>query len=193
MKIFTVLYAKMMRWARHHHAPYYLSVLSFAESSFFPIPPDVMLAPMALAKPHRALFYATLTTLSSVLGGLLGYLIGMFALHLIHPWIVQLGYDPMYQKIGEWFNDWGFWVMLLAGFTPIPYKLFTVAAGAAQIALFPFIMGSLIGRGSRFFLVSLLMRWGGERMERVLMQYVDRIAWVLIAVGVIAGGWYYFV
>lgn len=180
MRIFSFLYNKMMDWARHRHAPYYLYVLSFAESSFFPIPPDVMLAPMALAKPDRAWSYATYTTIASVLGGVFGYLIGALAFSLIHPYIIKLGYEANYQQIQAWFNVWGFWLMFFAGFAPIPYKLFTIAAGAMHIALLPFILGSAIGRGGRFFLVTWVMLWGGERMEKIVVRYIERIGWIVV-------------
>lgn len=192
MKIFSVLYQKVMGWSRHRHAPYYLSVMSFAESSVFPIPPDVMLAPMALAKPKSAWLYAALATIFSVLGGLLGYVIGVYAFRFVHPIIIQLGYEPMYLQIGTWFKEWGFWIIFLAGFTPIPYKLFTVAAGVAQLALLPFILGSIIGRGGRFFLVAWLMSWGGERMEKLLMQYIDRITWIALGIALLGSVWYWF-
>jgi len=180
MRIFTFLYNKMMDWARHRHAPYYLYILSFAESSFFPIPPDVMLAPMALAKPQRAWSYATFTTIASVLGGVLGYLIGMLAFSLVHPYIIKMGYEANYEQIQQWFDVWGFWLMFFAGFAPIPYKLFTIAAGAAHIALLPFILGSAIGRGGRFFLVTWVMLWGGERMEKTVARYIERIGWFVV-------------
>ncbi len=169
-----------MSWAQHRHAPYYLFGLSFAESSFFPIPPDVMLAPMALAKPQQAWNYAALTTIASVLGGILGYLIGAIAFNLVHPYIIHFGYEAYYQEIQIWFKTWGFWLMFFAGFAPIPYKLFTVAAGAMNIALLPFILGSTIGRGGRFFLVTLVMRWGGERIEKVVARYIERIGWFVV-------------
>lgn len=180
MKIFSALYDKVLGWSRHRHAPYYLGGLSFAESSFFPIPPDVMLAPMALARPERAWRYALWTTVASVLGGMLGYLIGMFAFEAVEPWIREAGYWEGYQRAGEWFETWGFWAIFLAGFSPIPYKVFTISAGVIGMAFFPFVLASAIGRGTRFYLVAGLMRWGGERMERTLRDYVDRIGWVLI-------------
>ena len=97
MKLFSGLYAKVMQWARHKHATYWLALVSFTESSFFLIPPDVMLAPMSLARPDKAWFYAGLTTIASVLGGLLGYLIGLFALQMVEPWIIQFGYTEAYE------------------------------------------------------------------------------------------------
>lgn len=176
----------MMVWARHAHAPYYLGILSFAESSFFPIPPDVMLAPMALAHPHRAWWYATLTTVTSVLGGIFGYFIGMFFFVLIHPVLQHFGYMDTYNKVQLWFQMWNFWIIFIAGFSPLPYKLFTIAAGAMHIALLPFIIASIIGRGTRFFLVAGLMRWGGAPLEKLLHRYIDRLGWgsvIVIAAG----------
>lgn len=181
MRIFSKLYGWMMQWSHHRHAPYYLFGVSFAESSFFPIPPDVMLAPMSLAKPDRALYYAFITTLASVLGGIFGYIIGMFFLKLVYPYIIYFGYEHTYTEIMTWLDKWDFWVMFLAGFTFIPYKIFTIAAGATSMHWAPFILGSIIGRGGRFFLVALIIKWGGRQMENVLNQYVDRIAWITIA------------
>lgn len=186
MKIFSKLYAWMMKCSRHRHAPYYLYTLSFAESSVFPIPPDVMLAPMALAKPECAWNYATMTTLASVFGGLFGYLIGMFCFELIQPYILKFGYEPTYQKAVLWFSLWGFWVIFIAGFTPIPYKIFTIAAGVIGMSLPVFIVASIIGRGGRFFLVTAFMRWGGARMEKLLHSYVDRIGWSVLGIILIA-------
>jgi membrane protein YqaA with SNARE-associated domain len=180
VKIFSALYERTMRWARHRHAPWYLGGLSFAESSFFPIPPDVMLAPMSLANPGRAWWFAGLTTLASVLGGLFGYLIGVFAFDLVEPLIREAGYWPAYLGARSWFDQWGFWAIFLAGFSPIPYKIFTITAGVIAMALAPFLLASLVGRGARFFLVAALMAWGGERMEGVLRRYIDRIGWLLV-------------
>ncbi len=181
MKIFSPLYARVMTWARHRHAPWYLAGLSFAESSFFPVPPDVMLAPMSLAHPSRAWHYALLTTLASVAGGLLGYLIGLFAFDAIEPWLRGSRYWTGYQTAVAWFGEWGFWAVFVAGFSPIPYKVFTIAAGALSMALLPFTLASVIGRGARFFLVAGLMAWGGPRMEALLHRYVDRLGWGLVA------------
>lgn len=181
MRIFSSLYARALAWSRHRHAPWYLGGLSFAESSFFPIPPDVMLAPMSMVNPRRSWFYAALTTLASVLGGLLGYLIGVFAFELVAPLIRTAGYWGHYEAAQAWFARWGFWAVFLAGFSPIPYKIFTITAGVIAMPLLPFIVASLIGRGARFFLVAALMAWGGERMERMLHAYVDRIGWITVS------------
>ena len=181
MKLVSVLYDRVMQGSRHRHAPRYLAGLSFAESSFFPIPPDVMLAPMSLARPDRAWRYAALTTLASVAGGVLGYLIGLFAFELISPWLHKAGYWDHYLKAREWFDDWGFWAIFIAGFSPIPYKIFTITAGAIGMSLVPFIIASAIGRGARFFLVAALMAWGGPPMEQALRRYVDVLGWIVVA------------
>ena len=185
MPIFSALYTRVMGWAAHPHAPRYLAGLSFAESSFFPVPPDVMLAPMALARPERAWSYAWITTLASVIGGLVGYLIGYFALEWVEPLIRDAGYWDGYMRARAWFDEWGFWAVFLAGFSPIPYKVFTIAAGVLAMFLPLFLVASLVGRAGRFFLVSALMRWGGVRMERALRDYVDRIGFALVGLAVV--------
>ncbi len=185
MKIFSPLYARVMRWSRHPHAPWYLGGLSFAESSFFPIPPDVMLAPMSLAQPKRAAWFATLTTLASVAGGMLGYVIGVFAFELVAPWVEQGRYAGSFAQAKSWFADWGFLAVLAAGFSPIPYKVFTITAGVLSMAFMPFVLASFIGRGARFYLVAVLMAWGGEAMEAKLHRWVDWIGWLTVALLVI--------
>jgi membrane protein YqaA with SNARE-associated domain len=186
MRLFSALYDRVMRWSRHRHAPRYLAVLSFSESSFFPIPPDVMLAPMVLARPNRAWSLALLTTVASVIGGLLGYVIGLFFFDLVEPLLREAGYYPKYLQAKEWFDQWGFWAVFLAGFSPIPYKVFTITAGVISMALLPFLVASMVGRGARFFLVAALMHWGGEEMEGTLRKYIDRIGWAMVILVVIA-------
>jgi membrane protein YqaA with SNARE-associated domain len=181
MRLFAALYDRVMVWSRHRHAPWYLGGLSFAESSFFPIPPDVMLAPMSMAQPAKAWWFALLTTLMSVAGGLLGYLIGAFAFELIEPLVGPGGhYADAFGQAKAWFDDWGVWVVFVAGFSPIPYKVFTITAGVMAMPLLPFVLASAVGRGCRFFLVAALMAWGGEPMERHLREYVDLMGWVMI-------------
>ena len=185
MRLFSSLLTMVMGWAEHRHASYYLAGLSFAESSFFPIPPDVMLAPMTLAKPERAWQFALVTTLASVGGGVAGYLIGMFAFELVEPLLHSAGYWERYLATREWFAVWGVWVVFLAGFSPIPYKIFTITAGVVGMVFLPFVLASFVGRGARFFLVAWLMRMGGPKMERILKQYIDRIGWLLVIVVVL--------
>jgi len=189
MQIFSPLYRRALAWSRHRHAPWYLGVVSFTESSFFPIPPDVMLAPMSLARPEHAWRLALLTTLTSVAGGLFGYAIGYFAFDALEPWLRASRYWDSYQLAVDWFHQWGFWAVFIAGFSPIPYKVFTIAAGALSMAILPFTVASLIGRGARFYLVAGLMRWGGPRMESLLHRHVDRLGWAtvgLVAIGLVA-------
>lgn len=187
MKLFSKLYAKVMKWSRHPHAERYLAGLSFAESSFFPIPPDVMLAPMSLAQTDKAFRFALITTVASVAGGILGYAIGTWFFDLIQPLISNGGrWEHHYQVTKEWFSEWGFWAIFIAGFSPIPYKVFTITAGTIGMLFFPFVMASVIGRGARFFLVASLMKWGGKEMELKLKKYIDILGWLVIILGVIA-------
>lgn len=186
MRLFGPLYDRVLRWAGHPHARWYLGGLSFAESSFFPIPPDVMLAPMTLARPVDAWRLALLTTVTSVAGGVFGYLIGYFALDLIEPWLVSAGYWDGYLRARGWFETWGFWAILAAGFSPIPYKVFTVAGGAMSMFLPIFVLASLVGRGGRFFLVAGLIRWGGAPMEAQLRRHVEFLGWLLVGLLLLA-------
>lgn len=179
--MFQRLYDRVIELSAHRKAPAFLSVLSFTESSFFPVPPDVMLAPMCLAKPKKAWVYAGLCTLSSVLGGMAGYLIGKLAFSWIEPWLMNSHYSETFTGAVEAFETWGFWYILLAGFTPIPYKIFTISAGVVGMPFLAFMGGSVVGRGGRFFLVAALIRLGGEKLASNLRRYIDLIGWVTIA------------
>lgn len=190
MKIFSPLYDRAMRWARDRRAPRYLAALSFAESSFFPVPPDVMLIPMAAARPEAWWRLAGLTTLASVLGGLAGYLIGWTAFDLVEPWLQASAYWPKYLLAREWFDRWGVWVVFVAGFSPIPYKLFTLSAGALSLAIVPFLIASFLGRGARFFLVAGLVAWLGPKVEPTARRYVEWIGWLTVVLLVAAILWY---
>jgi len=180
--MFKQLYNQVLTWAEHPKASRFLFGLSFAESSFFPIPPDVMLAPMCLAKPSKGFRFAMLTTLGSVLGGIFGYFIGLFAFDFIQPVIETLKYTEKLKHVNEWFAEWGFWAILIAGFSPIPYKLFTIAAGMLQMMFLPFIIASIVGRGARFFLVAFLVSLGGDGLRDQLNNYIERIGWAVTAV-----------
>lgn len=175
-----------MAWAQHRHAQYYLTGMSFAESVFFPIPPDVMLAPMTLAKPEKAWLYAALTTIGSVIGGVFGFLLGWFAFEgFIQPLIEEWGYTAKLDNAVSWFEQYGVWVVFLAGFSPIPYKVFTISAGFLNMAFIPFLIASAIGRGMRFYLVAALMFWGGEKFERRLRQHINTIGWSTVVLAII--------
>lgn len=180
MKLFSTFYNKVLNWARHPKAPRYLGILSFAESSFFPVPPDVILMPMVLAKPKNWLYLATLTTVTSVLGGITGYFIGLFAFETLQPLIVQWGYGEKLELAKNLFEEWGIWIIFAAGFSPIPYKIFTITGGALSMALIPFIFASIIGRGARFFTISALLAWSGPKMEPVILRYIEWLGWIIV-------------
>jgi membrane protein YqaA with SNARE-associated domain len=188
MRLFGRLYDATLRAAQHRHAQWYLAINSVAEATFFPIPPDVMLVPMTLAQPARWWRLAALTTATSVLGGVLGYLIGYYLLDVALPVIDDWGYRTAYDTAVGWFEHYGFWAILAAGFTPIPFKVFTISAGAAQMHLLPFVVGAAIGRGGRFFLVAAAMRWFGPRFEPQLKRYVDVLGWATLGAIVVGVG-----
>lgn len=190
MKLFSWLYDRVLQWSQHRRAPAILAALSFSESVIFPIPPDVMLAPMAMTQPKRAWFFAGLTTIASVLGGIAGYLLGWLAFEpIVLPLVEWAGYQDKLATVTQWFQDYGFWIIFIAGFSPLPYKLFTVTGGMLQVAFIPFVMGSLISRGLRFFLVAWLLRTGGTTMAVRLRTYVDRIGWGMVVLAIIAYVW----
>lgn len=185
--MFRRLYDRVLVWSRHRHARRYLFALSFSEATFFPIPPDVMLAPMVLADRASAWRLAMLTTLASVVGGLFGYLIGLLAIEVVLPLIESAGYLQAYTSAVEAFENYGIWFVILAGFTPIPFKIITIAAGALGMPLAGFVLGSLIGRGARFYLVAGLIWSGGDRAAEYLRRWVDLIGWAVVAIAVAAG------
>lgn len=183
MKLFESLYRNVMQASAGPRAPMALSILSFLESFILPFPPpDVMLAPMSLAQPRKALRFATITLLASLAGGVAGYLIGVFGYELAQPWLVEWGYMPAFEKAMQWFQQWGFWAVLAAGFSPVPYKIFTITAGVLQLSFLPFMLASLIGRGARFYLVALLLARFGPALEDKLLRYIEYIGWTLVAV-----------
>ncbi|MCH8334948.1 MAG: DedA family protein [Proteobacteria bacterium] len=188
MRLFGPLYDRVLNWAKHPHAVRYLGAMSFAESSFFPIPPDVMLAPMCLANRARAWRFATITTAASLAGGIAGYAIGYFLFSAIEPWLHSMGYWTAYLRAREWFDNWGIWAVFVAGFSPIPYKIFTISAGVVMLSFPGFVVASLIGRGARFFLVAGLVIAGGERMESTIATYIERIGWGVVALAAGIGG-----
>lgn len=183
--MFLRLYDGVIALAAHRRAPAYLSVLSFAESSVFPIPPDVMLVPMCLARPVSGWRYAALCTFFSVLGGMAGYLIGILAFGWIEPWLMASSYAGAFTQAVAAFDKWGFWYILLAGFTPIPYKVFTISAGVVGMPFLAFVAGSTAGRGGRFFLVAGLVRLGGDDIATRMRKYIDLIGWAMLAIAAV--------
>jgi membrane protein YqaA with SNARE-associated domain len=174
--MFRPLYDWVMRQADSRHAQPAMAAVSFAESSFFPIPPDAMLAPMILARPERAYWYAFICTAASVLGGLFGYAIGYF-LEPLGVWLLSvLGHPEGQAQFEHWFAQWGLWVILIKGVTIIPYKVVTIASGLAAFDLFTFIWASVVTRGARFFITAALIRQFGpairEEVEKRLTLYM---------------------
>ncbi len=193
MKFFEPIYTTILTWAKHKHAERYLAGVSFAESSFFPIPVDVMLAPMVLADKDKAWRLAAITTVMSVLGGVFGYLIGSFFFETYGDQILNyFSAHDTFDLIKEKYAAHGILIILLAGFTPIPYKIFTIASGVLSIAFLPFVVLSLIGRGGRFFLVAGLVRLGGDKLEETIHKQVELLGWGTLALVAIGGTLYYF-
>ncbi len=180
--IFAGLYNRMMRWASHPHAERYLIAVSIFESIFFPVPTALMVAPMAVARPDRAVRIAFIATSMSVLGGIVGYYLGYFAINLIEPILQDVGYWEKYMTAQRWFSEWGFWAVVVAGFSPIPFKLFTLTAGALSMALLPFVLAAIVGRSAHFFLVALLMAWAGPKLEPVVSKYIEWLGWTTVAI-----------
>ncbi|TDQ56669.1 membrane protein YqaA with SNARE-associated domain [Mesocricetibacter intestinalis] len=186
MKIFGAMYDKTMEWSKHRFAAFWLSFVSFIEAIFFPIPPDVMLIPMSMSAPKRALRLALYTALASTLGGMIGYAIGYYAFDLVQIYILKLGYQAHWQQAIEWFKAWGVLVVFVAGFSPIPYKVFTIAAGVMQMAFLPFVLTAFISRAARFLLVAKLAAWGGERFAAKLRKSIEYIGWGVVVLAVVA-------
>lgn len=175
--IFGPLYRRAIQWGKKDHAVWYLGVLSFLESSISPILSEVLLMPLVLARPERWVLYGSVTTAASVIGGLFGYLIGYFAIELITPLLHDMGYWEAFLKAKEWFGIYGFWAVLVAAVSPIPYKVFTIAAGALSMPVLPFLLSSLVGRGVRFYLAAFALSYGGDGLARRLEKHAEPIGW----------------
>lgn len=181
------LYDWTMGLAGHRRATWALGGVSFAESSFFPIPPDVILIPMILANRKRAFFYATICTVTSVLGGIAGYLIGSFLFEALgQPLLEIYGALEKFQDFSAHYNDQGAWIVFFFGVTPFPYKVITIASGATELSLGVFIAASVAARGLRFFLVASLLWWFGEPIRTFIEKYLGLLT-VIFMVCLIGG------
>lgn len=189
MALFAPLYRRAMELSRHPHAPRYLGGLSFIEAFVFPVPPEVMLAPMTLAQPRAWFRYATISLVWALLGGLVGYAIGAVAIDLVMPVLTRLGYAAEFEEVKTLAAEQGFWLLLVGGFTPIPLKLFTLASGAVQMPLLPFLAGLFIGRAKRVYLVTGAIRLGGERAEQALHRHVEKVGWAALVLLVLLVAW----
>lgn len=175
------LYDWVMSLARSPRATPALACVSFAESSFFPVPPDVMLAPMVLARPDRAFLYAAVCTAASVVGGLLGYAIGVFLEPLGLLILKIFGHPEGREEFQRWFDQFGLWVILAKGLTPIPYKLVTITAGFARFDLLTFVWASILTRGARFFIVAAILKYAGPAMLQAFEKRLTLYSLLLLA------------
>jgi membrane protein YqaA with SNARE-associated domain len=181
--MFRGLYKWTLRLAHHRHAVRSMAVVSFAESSFFPIPPDVVLVPVVLANRDRAYTIAAICTVASVLGGILGYFIGYALLETVGAWLIRLyGMAEGIESFQATFETYGAWIILLKGLTPIPFKLITIASGVAQFSFGIFLLTAAITRAFRFFLIAFLLKKFGEPVQEFIERRLNLIGWaVLIA------------
>lgn len=176
-------YDWMMRTAAHKKAPYALFWVAFAESSAFPIPPDVMLIPMVLANRAKAWVYAAICTAGSILGGVIGYAIGYFLYETLGLWLINAyGLSAQFEAYRAAYNEWGLWIILIKGLTPIPYKLVTIASGAAAFNFWVFVAASIVTRGARFFLVATLLYWFGEPIREFIERRLTLVTTTFVVV-----------
>ena len=169
----------MLSLAERKLSGLWLGLISFAEASFFPIPPDVLLIPLCLGSLKKAFSFAFICSVASVLGGLAGYAIGAFAWDGLSPLFFQYvpGFtEDKFARIQEWYSEWGWPLVFLAGFSPIPYKIFTISSGVLGMALAPFILASAVSRSARFFLVAALMAKFGEPMKEKIDKHFNLLA-----------------
>lgn len=180
MKLFTYFYDKTIALAGHKNALIWINFVSFIEAIFFPIPPDVMIAPMAIAKPNQAVKIAWYVAFFSVLGGITSYAIGYFASDWTMNFITQMNWLEQYKQAQSWFVAWGVVVVFIAGFSPIPFKVFTLCAGLFQMAFLPFVLIAFISRLARYLIVANLFAWGGVKYEAKLKKYIEIIGWLSV-------------
>lgn len=193
MRLFQPLYERALKWAAHPQAERLLGGLSFVEAIIFPVMPEVMLAPMVLARPQRWARYALVSVVFSVLGAVVGYALGHYAFELVRPLLEYLGWieriDIEVAKLREMVQDnpWAaFWALVLAGFVPVPLKIFTWASGVVGVPMLPFVASMIVGRGKRVFALAGLIRLAGPRAEALLHRWIEWVGWAVIALVVLA-------
>ncbi|HEX3894628.1 MAG TPA: YqaA family protein [Rudaea sp.] len=185
MRLFKPIYEAALKWAAHPKAEWFLAGLSFVEAFIFPVAPEVMLAPMTLAKPRRWAHYATISLGCSLIGSFVGYALGHYAFYAVRPFLADIGWLPAIeaqvarlQSLSGWRI---FWMLVLAGFLPIPLKIFTWASGFAGVPLPAFVAGMLVGRGKRVYILCGLIRLGGKRVEDAIHRWIEWIGWGVLA------------
>ena len=180
--LFPRAYDAIMLWAKSKHAVSVLSTVSFVESFIFPIPPDLLLIPLSISNPRKAYYFAMLATIFSVFGGVIGYLIGIYFSDLFLSTLGWMFDKKSVEITIEWMAEWGVMVVLISGFSPIPYKIFTVASGVTGLAFIPFLIASLLGRGMRFFLIGFIVSKGGDNLEKKLRKYAELFGWTGLSI-----------
>ena len=183
--IFAGLYKRAMGWAVHRHRERYLVGVSLFESFIFPLPTALLMIPMVIATPDKAIRLATITTLMSVFGAVVGYLLGWGAMNAIEPWITQMGWTEQLAQARDEFATYGVLAVAIGAFTPAPFKIFTVTAGMLSMPFIPFLLVSLVGRAAHFYLIALLMAWAGPKMEPVVRKYIEWLGWSIIILALI--------
>lgn len=180
------LYDWVLHWAETPYGTLALILLAFSESSFFPVPPDILLIALAISIPRRAFFFATITMVASVIGGMLGYYIGTGLMEAVGWKIIHFYHaEELFQQLFETFNKYNFWAVLTAAITPIPYKVFTISAGAAKADFTIFMIASIIGRSIRFFAVGTLIYFFGGKIKHIIEKYFNilSIVFVILLIG----------
>lgn len=181
------LYDWTLSLAAHPYALWALAVIAFIESSVFPIPPDLLLIPMILTARERAWRIAAVCTVASVVGGGAGYAIGYFLFDTVGQWLLEIyGYTAQFAEFQSIYNEWGWWIVLMAGFTPFPYKVITIASGVTQLDFTTFMLASVVGRGGRFFLVALLLWYFGAPIKAFIERYLGLLT--IICFALLLGG-----
>ena len=184
--MFRRAYDKMMDLASHRNAPWALAGVAFVESSVFPLPPDIMLIPMVLAERRKAWLFAAIATIASVLGGIFGYVIGYFLFDTVgQPILNFYGYGHKFEEFAARYNDYGAWIVFIAGVTPFPYKVITIASGVTHLNFFVFMIASVVARGIRFFALTALLYWFGPPIKSFIDRYfgILSVVFVVLLVG----------
>lgn len=183
--IFGGLYNRAMRWAEHPKRERYLVGVSLFESFIFPVPTALLMIPMVIATPDKAIRLATITTIMSVFGAAIGYMLGWGAMSVIEPWITQMGWLPKLEIAREEFVKYGVLAVAIGAFTPAPFKIFTLTAGMLSMPFLPFLLVSFIGRAAHFFMIALLMAWAGPKMEPLVRKYIEWLGWAIIVLAIV--------